>query len=289
MKEDIPHRSLHQMNRALAHHSKDQDLDSIRICIPVSNRYGPLVNIHNDDDCDCGICNNCNEYELDDYIIYYNNKRIIKGNCNNNSNRINSENNIMYSNNNNNISNTSNDENNIMIEDNIMKCSNNNNININKTNNSNISTKNDNNIISNNVAKIDFYNFTPYDFERKMKFYFPNEGEKRYMRESKKPQDCTYTYAKNKDLCSIYLCDYLPLTYNAHFANELTINDKSSKYNKNYRTDLYNKCLDIRNKFFVTDHLRDYIYPIKPFKYKTIGLSNNEKVNKPLIKHKKKQ
>ena len=89
----------------------------------------------------------------------------------------------------------------------------------------------------------------------------------------------------NKDLCSIYLCDYLPLTNNAQMINELTINDKSSKYSKNYMNDLNNKCLNIRNKFFGTDLLEDFIYPINSFKYKNIGPSY-AKVNKPTTIHK---
>ena len=50
---------------------------------------------------------------------------------------------------------------------------------------------------------------------------------------------------------------------------------------------LNNKCLDIKNKFFNTNHLMDYIYPIKSFKYKTLELSNSTKVHKTMTKYNK--
>ena len=84
--EDTPHRSKYSVDRALAHHTLEQRIDSIRIFIPVKNRYEPLINMYNDDD-----CSDCNEYEIDDYILYYNNERYIKGVINNSNCRERSE------------------------------------------------------------------------------------------------------------------------------------------------------------------------------------------------------
>ena len=228
--EDISHRYLQEEDFARANlpddqiDTDDQIRESIRICIPLSRTYGPLINIYNYDDCDCGLCNVCNEMELDDFIIYFNKRRISKGNwsCNNSILMHRPNNNNRYVNNSNYVNNNS-----TLKDNNIINCSRNNNSNnINTLNNSNNCKNNENNIKLHNVDE---------PIVRNLKYYFPIEDVGRYMRDGIIPQDCTF-YRPNKDFCSIYLCDYLPLTNNTTMINDLTINDNTSKYNEKYKS-----------------------------------------------------
>ena len=185
--EDRHHRSLYPVDRALAHHPTDQEIDSIRIFIPVYNRFGPLVNIHNDDDCSCGNCNNCIEYELDDYILYYNDERFIKGNITiNNNNDVNYSNKIPKSKNN-------------IIYDNTNTISNINNV----CNNNNNCTNHDHNIMED---KIELNNA-----DINSNFSLLNEDDVNYMREINNSQDYTYTYTyvKNKKIKIYVLVTYV--------------------------------------------------------------------------------
>ena len=155
--------------------------------------------------------------------------------------------------------NINNDENNNIMDYNINNNINNRNI----MNNNNNWLKNDNNIR--------FCNEYHNPNNRNVRYYFPIEDVDKYMRERIIPRDYTFM---NKDLCSIYLCDYLPLTNNSVLTNDLTINDTTSRYNENYKKEIINRCLDIKNKFFSKDYNDNYIYPTGSFKYKETYQSN---------------
>ena len=170
------------------------------------------------------------------------------------------QNNNNYVNNSNNVN-----DNSIVKDNNIINCNRNSNIN-------NMNTVNNSNNCKNNENNIKLYNVDDPNV-RNLKYYFPIEDVDRYMRDGIIPQDCTF-YRPNKDFCSIYLCDYLPLTNNTTMINDLTINDNTSKYNEKYKSKMKKKCLKIKEKFFSTNGFDDYTYPTSSFRYKHFNQQN---------------
>ena len=139
---------------------------------------------------------------------------------------------------------------------------------------------------NNNNSNIEMFNY-----EEEFDFKYSYDEDVKYVRETKNSQE--FTYVKNRNLCSGYFCDFIPLVDKNNNLNvplfegkyKKLISDELSKYNKNYMDNIGNKCSDIINKFFPDYHLMYYPNLLKTINYNYFGYTDQTITPRGITRH----